>query len=105
MPRLDQLPADQKAVLQLLLKQGRSYEDIAGLLRLERRAVRERALGALHSLGAAAGADLPPDREDQVADHLLGQQDPAQQDATRDFLAGSAPGRRWAPSARSRRAA
>lgn len=96
MPRLDQLPADQKAVLQLLLKQGRSYEDIAGLLRLERRAVRERALGALHSLGAEAGADLPPDRQDQVADHLLGQQDPAQQAATREFLAGSAPGRRWA---------
>jgi hypothetical protein len=96
MPRLDQLPADQKAVLQLLLKQGRSYEDIAGLLRLERRAVRERALGALHALGAGAEAELAPDREDQVADHLLGQQDPGQEAATREFLAGSASGRRWA---------
>jgi len=96
MPRLDQLPADQKAVLQLLLKQGRSYEDIAGLLRLERRAVRERALGALHALGAEAGAELPPDRQDQVADHLLRQQDPGQAAATREFLAGSAPARRWA---------
>jgi hypothetical protein len=96
MPRLDQLPADQKAVLQLLLKQGRSYDDIAGLLKLERRAVRERALGALHALGSDTGADLPPDRQDQVADHLLGQQDPGQQTATREFLAGSAPGRRWA---------
>ncbi|CAA9499047.1 MAG: hypothetical protein AVDCRST_MAG13-2143 [uncultured Solirubrobacteraceae bacterium] len=96
MSRLDQLPADQKAVLQLLLKQGRSYDDIAGLLQLERRAVRERALGALHALGAGAGADLPPDRQDQVADHLLGQQDPDQHAATRRFLAGSAPGRRWA---------
>jgi hypothetical protein len=96
MPRLDQLPADQKAVLQLLLKQGRSYDDIAGLLKLERRAVRERALGALHALGSDTGADLPPDRQDQVADHLLGQQDPGQQSATREFLAGSAPGRRWA---------
>ena len=96
MPRLDQLPADQKAVLQLLLKQGRSYDDIAGLLKLERRAVRERALGALHALGSGTGADLPPDRQDQVADHLLGQQDPGQQTATREFLAASAPGRRWA---------
>jgi hypothetical protein len=96
MPRLDQLPADQKAVLQLLLKQGRSYEDIAGLLRLERRAVRERALAALHALGADAEADLPPGREDQVADHLLGQQDAAQGDDTRRFLAASAPARRWA---------
>jgi hypothetical protein len=96
MPRLDQLPADQKAVLQLLLKQGRSYDDIAGLLKLERRAVRERALGALHALGTGSGADLPPDRQDQVADHLLGQQDPGQQTATREFLAASAPGRRWA---------
>jgi hypothetical protein len=96
MPRLDQLPADQKAVLQLLLKQGRSYDDIAGLLKLERRAVRERALGALHALGSDTGADLPPDRQDQVADHLLGQQDPGQQTATREFLAGSPPGRQWA---------
>ncbi len=96
MPRLDQLPADQKAVLQLLLKQHRSYDDIAGLLRLERRAVRERALRALDALGSGARAELPTDRQDQVADYLLGQQDADQGGATRAYVADSPAARAWA---------
>jgi len=35
--RLDVLPADQRAVLQLVLGQGRSYTEIAGLLDLRDR--------------------------------------------------------------------
>src|SRR5205807_611635 len=44
---LDSLPADQRAVLQLVLQRGRSYDDIAALLSIDRAAVRQRALGAL----------------------------------------------------------
>jgi hypothetical protein len=96
MPRLDQLPADQKAVLQLLLKQRRSYDDIAGLLRLERRAVRERALRAVHALGSAGREDLPAGRRDELADYLLGQQDADQVAATRRYVASSPQARAWA---------
>ena len=32
---LDALPADQKSVLQLLLRQGKNYDDLSGLLRLD----------------------------------------------------------------------
>src|SRR2546430_2219437 len=47
MARLDQLPPDQRAVLQLLLKQGKSYGEIADLLKIERSAVKARAHDAV----------------------------------------------------------
>ena len=40
MSRLDALPADQKSVLQLLLRQGKGYDDLSGLLRLDADEVR-----------------------------------------------------------------
>jgi hypothetical protein len=96
MSRLDELPADQKAVLQLLLKQGKSYEDLGGLLRIDETAVRERALDALESLAPDSPAGLNPSRQDEVGDYLLGQQSEAQAATTRAFLEGSEAGRTWA---------
>lgn len=99
MPGFDSLAPDQKAVLQLLLKQGKSYDDIAGLLRLDRASVRERALDALDALGAevpGATDGLSSERQDELADHLLLQQTASERAATRQFLEGSAPGRAWA---------
>ncbi|MDQ3631534.1 MAG: hypothetical protein M3417_09785 [Actinomycetota bacterium] len=102
MPGFDALAPDQKAVLQLLLKQGKSYDDIAGLLRLDRENVRERALDALDALGQdgaeglEAADELSPERQDEVADHLLLQQTASERAATRQFLETSAPARTWA---------
>ena len=96
MPRIDDLPADRRAVLQLLLKQGKSYDDLAGLLRIGPETVRERARDALDRLGPADGAGLDPDRQDEIADYLLGQQGASQRAATRAFLEGSPEGRSWA---------
>ena len=102
MPGFDALTPDQKAVLQLLLKQGKSYDDIAGLLRLDRDNVRERALDALDALGQAASGgpraadELSPERQDELGDHLLLQQTASERAATRQFLETSAPGRAWA---------
>ena len=96
MPRFDELPADQRAVLQLLLKQGKTYDDIAALLRLDREAVRERALDALDALGPETATGLDGDRQDEIADHLLLQQTASERQSTRRFLEGSAPGRAWA---------
>ena len=53
MADLDSLPADQRAALQLLLKQGQSYDQLAVLLGIGPDAVRDRAHAALAALGAA----------------------------------------------------
>lgn len=95
MPRIDDLPADRRAVLQLLLKQGKSYDDLATLLRIEPQTVRERARDALDRLGPA-NAELDMAEQDEIADYLLGQQSASERAATRDLLETSAPGRAWA---------
>jgi len=96
MSRLEELPADQKATLQLLLRQGKSYDELAALLRLEPRGVRERALDALDALGPDTPAGLTAERQDEISDYLLGQQSASQRAATRQYLEGSAAGRAWA---------
>jgi hypothetical protein len=50
MDPIDQLPPDQSAVLSLLLRQGRSYADIADLLGIPQSAVRDRAHAALDAI-------------------------------------------------------
>src|SRR5436305_1055379 len=65
------LSDDQRAMLQLLLERGQSYDDIASLLGLGVDDVRGRARSALTEIG---GSD--PDREVGLTDYLLGQADP-----------------------------
>jgi hypothetical protein len=95
MSRLDALPADQKSVLQLLLRQGKGYDDLSGLLRLDADEVRSRAYDALDTLGPGAGG-LSAERRHEIADWLLGQRDPEEAAATRAFVDGSTAGRVWA---------
>ena len=96
MARIDDLKPDQRAALQLLLKQGRSYDEIAQLLKIEPRAVRERARAALDALGPEDVDDLDLDDQDEIADFLLGQQSASRRATTRELLERSAPGRAWA---------
>ena len=70
LPRMP-LQGDQRALLQLLVERGQSYEDIAGLLGGSADDVRERARAALTEIG---GAD--PDTDVALTDFLLGQADP-----------------------------
>jgi anti-sigma factor RsiW len=65
------LSADQKAMLQLLLERGQSYDDLASILGTDPAEVRARARAALREL---AGTD--PDRNVALTDYLLGQADP-----------------------------
>jgi hypothetical protein len=55
MDPIDQLPPDQSAVLSLLLRQGRSYADIAELLGIPQSAVRDRAHAALDAIAGEHG--------------------------------------------------
>ncbi len=94
MAPLDSLPADQRAVLQLVLQQGRRYDDIAALLAIDRAGVRQRALSALDALGP--GTAVPAERRGLITDYLLGQlpEDDARQ--ARRNLAESPTERAWA---------
>src|SRR3954468_21130679 len=96
MSGIDDLAPDQRAVLQLLLKQGKAYVELAALLRIEPDAVRERAVSALDGLGPREGVQLAPERRGEIADYLLGQQSASERQSTREFLEGSAAGRAWA---------
>jgi hypothetical protein len=91
----DALSPDQRAVLQLLLKQGKRYDELAALLRIESGAVRQRAVSALDALSPSL-ADVSAGRRGELADWLLGQQDPAESRQTVEYLAGSPAARTWA---------
>lgn len=94
MSELDALPADQRAAVQLLLKQGQSYDQLAGLLGIDPAGVQTRAHAALDTLGP--GDDLDAVQRGEVADYLLGQQSASQREATHDLLASSQAAREWA---------
>jgi hypothetical protein len=96
MARFDDLPADQKAVLQLVLRQGRTYAEIATLLKISDAAVQNRALTALDAVGPSGLDGLDDERQDEIGDYLLGQQSASERAATRDFLEASQSGRDWA---------
>ncbi len=95
MASLDSLSDGQRAVLQLLLRQNKSYDDLASLLKTDLDAVRARARGAVRALGTDPPG-IDEDRRDEIADYLLGQQSASRRAATREYLEGSAAGRAWA---------
>ena len=100
MSPLEPLAPDQRAVVALVLQQGRSYDEIAALLGIPAAAVRDRAHAGLAALSPANG--LPGEITGPLADYLLGQQAAADANATRGLLAESAPARAWATSVAER---
>jgi hypothetical protein len=96
---LETLSPDQRAVLQLILVQGRGYDELAATLRLDLAAVRERA----HA-GAAAlvSEQLDADTRGRVVDYLLGQQDDGERIVTFAELGDSPAAARWAQALRER---
>jgi hypothetical protein len=94
MASIDSLPGDQRAVLQLVLGRGRSYDEIGRLLSIKPSAVRERAQVALDTLGP--DTHITSDAQARVADYLLGQLPDHDVAQVRDLLAGSPGARAWA---------
>src|SRR4051794_9716454 len=88
---LDALAPDQRAVVQLVLQQDRSYDELAGLLGISADAVRERARKGLDRLAPADG--VGDDERGDIADYLLGQQSVSGRERTRSLLSGN-PGAR-----------
>jgi hypothetical protein len=97
MSRLDDFLPDERAALSLLLRQRKTYAEVAALLSIEERAVRDRAHAALAVLAPRQARELTAERRESIGDYLLGQQGRvAERLRTRTYLMGSAPGRAWA---------
>jgi sigma-70-like protein len=93
MPGLDALPPDQRAVLQLVLRRRRSYDELADVLTMPPDAVRERARAALAALVTPPEGLAGSDRG-AIADWLLGQA------TVPPAAAREGPGRAWAAELR-----
>jgi hypothetical protein len=98
MATLDSLPGDQRAVLQLVLGRGRSYDEIARLLTINPDAVRERAHAATDALGPQLR--VPEANRQAICDYLLGQLPDHDVPAVREMLAHAADERAWAHGVR-----
>jgi Sigma-70, region 4 len=98
MATFDQLPAEQRAIIELVVARGRSYDALADVLQVSPQRVRELARDALVELSPVTGERVDPQWRGQVADYLLGQQSGAESTATRAHLKRSEPARTWALS-------
>lgn len=94
MTSIASLPADQRAVLELVLRRGRTYDEIAELLSIDRAGVRQRALAAFDALGPKTR--VPASRRALIADYLLEALPNGVADEVRDHLQASATERAWA---------
>src|SRR5689334_17648772 len=88
------LAPDQRAVLELVLRQDRSYGELSELLGIPEREVRDRAGSALRSL-AGDPADPSVDTG-RITDWMLGQQTERAAAATAEKVAATEPARAWA---------
>jgi Sigma-70, region 4 len=94
---MDELPPDQRAALSLLLRQHKSYAEVAALLGIAERAVHDRAHAAIAVLAPRQAREVAPERRLEIGDYLLGQQPGvAERLRTRTYLGSSAPARAWA---------
>src|SRR3954447_7322857 len=98
MATFDQLAADQRAIIEIVLRQDRSYEQIGGMLDLPPARVRELARDALRELAPFTGDFVDAQWRGQLADYVLGQQTGPEAQATRGHLKRSEPARIWAYS-------
>jgi hypothetical protein len=98
MATLDQLPAEQRAIVELVVQRGRSYDALADVLQVPAERVRELARDALTELSPRTASRVDSEWRGRVADYLLGQQPAAEQRATRDYLKDSETARAWALS-------
>jgi hypothetical protein len=98
MATFDQLSAEQRAILELVLQRGQSYDDLASTLGMPAGRVRELARDALGELAPVTAKRVDPDWRGQLADYVLGQQSGPESTATRGHLRRSEPARAWARS-------
>lgn len=98
MATFDQLSAEQRAIIELILKQGQSYDQLGEMLGMPTSRVRELARDALVRLSPVSAAAVDEDWRGQLGDYLLNQQSGPESTATRGHLRHSEAARGWARS-------
>lgn len=98
MATFDQLSAEQRAIIELVLKQGQTYEGLAGMLGMPPARVKELARASLVILSPVSAAQVEEDWRGPVTDYLLGQQSASEAAATKGHLRRSEAARAWSRS-------
>jgi Anti-sigma-K factor rskA/Sigma-70, region 4 len=98
MATLDQLSAEQRAIVELVLQQGKSYSELAEMLGMSEPRVRELARQALVELAPVSVRAVEEDWRGQLADYVLGQQAGSEATATKGHLRRSEAARSWTRS-------
>jgi hypothetical protein len=98
MATFDQLSAEKRAIVELVLRQGKGYGELAGMLGMPETRVRELARDALVELAPVTAALVEEDWRGQLTDYVLGQQAGPEVTATKGHLRRSEPARTWARS-------
>ena len=98
MATFDQLSAEQRAIVELVLRQERTYDELADMLGMPEARVRELARDALVELAPVSVRGVEEDWRGQLADYVLGQQTGPEATATRGHLRRSEAARTWARS-------
>lgn len=97
MSRLDELPPDQRAALSLLLRQHKSYAEVAAMLAIGEAAVRDRAHAGLTSLAPEGPEILTTEQRSEIGDYLLGQlPGESERERARAYLREREPANAWA---------
>jgi len=98
MATFDQLSDEQRAIVELVLQQGKSYDELSDMLGIPESRVRERAREALVQLAPVSVRGVEEDWRGQLADYVLGQQAGPEVTATRGHLRRSEAARSWTRS-------
>ncbi len=98
MATFDQLSPEQRAIVELVLRQGKTYAELAEMLNLPEGRVRELARDALVELAPVSVRGVEEDWRGQLADYVLGQQSGPEATATKGHLRRSEAARSWARS-------
>jgi hypothetical protein len=98
MATFDQLSDEQRAIVELVLQQGKSYDELSDMLGIPEERVRERAREALVRLAPVSVRGVEEDWRGQLADYVLGQQAGPEVTATRGHLRRSEAARSWTRS-------
>ena len=98
MATFDQLSAEQRAIIELVLKQGQTYEELGEMLGMPTARVRKLARSALVTLSPVSAAQVDDDWRGPIADYLLGQQSASDATSTKSHLRRSETARAWSRS-------
>jgi hypothetical protein len=98
MATFDQLSPEQRAIVELVLRQGKTYNELADMLNMPEGRVRELARDALVELAPVSVRGVEEDWRGQLADYVLGQQSGPEATATKGHLRRSEAARSWARS-------